>query len=70
MIIEDEFRGSTEHLRDCIKALIEMSDDQILIPHGLGGHARKLLASSYHRLAPATTETKCVCGFCDGTDCR
>lgn len=48
--IKDEFRGDDEHLRQCIKALIEMSDDGILIPHGLGGHARNLLAASYHRL--------------------
>lgn len=48
--INDEFRGDTEHLRASIKALIEMEDDGVLVPHGIGGHARALLASSYHRL--------------------
>lgn len=49
-IIKDEFRGDDTRLCECIKALIEMSDDGILVPHGLGGHARNMLAASYHRL--------------------
>ena len=48
--ILDEFRGDDEHLRQCIKALIKMNDDGVLVPHGIGGHARALLAASYHRL--------------------
>jgi hypothetical protein len=48
--IRDEFRGDDAHLCESIKALIEMSDRGSLIPHGLGGHARTLLAASYHRL--------------------
>ena len=48
--IKDEFRGDNTHLRECIRAIIEMSDEGIMIPHGLGGHARNLLAASYCRL--------------------
>lgn len=48
--ITDEFRGDNAHLRECIKALIQLEDDKALIPHGIGGHARALLASAYHRI--------------------
>ncbi len=48
--IKDEFRGDDAHLCQSIKAIIELSDAKALIPHGLGGHARKLLAASYRRL--------------------
>jgi len=48
--INDEFRGDNDHLRECIKALIELDDDKALVPHGIGGHARALLASAYHRI--------------------
>lgn len=49
--IQDTFNGDNEHLRSCIKALIQLNDDGCLVPHGIGGHARALLASSYHRIA-------------------
>lgn len=48
--IKDDFRGDNEHLRESIKALIELDDDNALVPHGIGSHARILLASCYHRL--------------------
>ena len=48
--IRDEFRGDNALLRDCIKALINLNDDNALVPHGIGGHARNLLAACYHRL--------------------
>lgn len=48
--IEDEFKGGNAHLCESIKALIKMNDDGILVPHGIGGHARAMLASCYHRL--------------------
>ena len=48
--IKDEFRGDDANLCRSIKALIELSDAKALSPHGLGGHARKLLAASYRRL--------------------
>lgn len=48
--IRDEFCGDNKHLKDSIKALISLSDDNALVPHGIGGHARNLLAACYHRL--------------------
>jgi hypothetical protein len=48
--IADTFRGDNQQLRDGIKALIGLSDEGALIPHGIGGHARTLLAACYHRL--------------------
>lgn len=47
--IKDEFKGDDAHVRQSIKALIEMSDDGTLYTP-LGGHARNLLATSYRRL--------------------
>ena len=48
--INDQFRGDNAHLRRSIKALIELNDDGALVPHGVGGHARALLAAAYHRI--------------------
>lgn len=48
--IEDNFRGDNNNLKSSIKSLIQLSDEKSLVPHGLGGHARKLLASAYHRI--------------------
>lgn len=56
--IEDTFNGDNEHLRSSIKALINLSDDGALVPHGLGGHARELLASSYHHISQLERELK------------
>lgn len=50
MQIEDEFRGDNSALRASIKALIEFNDEGAIVPHGIGGHARALLAAAYHRL--------------------
>lgn len=49
--IKDEFRGDSVSLRASILALIQLDDANALVPHGIGGHARSLLASAYHRLA-------------------
>ena len=49
-VIIDDFRGDDALLRECIQALIRLNDKDALIPHGIGGHARCLLAASYHRL--------------------
>ena len=46
----DTFRGDDAHLRQCIKALVELDMDGALVPHGIGGHARALLTAAYHRL--------------------
>lgn len=48
----DDFNGDTPRLIDCIRALVDMSDEGVLLPHGLGGHARKLLLAAANRLAP------------------
>lgn len=48
--IKDDFHGNNEHLCRSIKALIELSDREALIPNRLGGHARELLAACYQRL--------------------
>jgi len=49
----DEFRGDNAKLVGCIEALIELSDDGALVPHGLGGQARGLLAAAANRLTAA-----------------
>lgn len=48
----DTFRGNTALLRASIAALLELDADGALRPHGIGGHARKLLTAAYHRLEP------------------
>lgn len=47
----DGFRGDDAALVRNITALIELSDDGALVPHGLGGHARALLSAAASRLA-------------------
>jgi hypothetical protein len=54
--IEDTFNGDTAHLCRCIEALIRLNDDDALAPHGIGGHARNLLAAAYHRLRQNASE--------------
>jgi hypothetical protein len=48
--IHDTFRGDNKLLRESIKALIELDNANALVPHGIGGHARTLLAACYLRL--------------------
>lgn len=48
--IIDHFRGDNDHLKRSIEALIRLGDDGALVPVGLCGHARALLAAAYHRL--------------------
>ena len=66
--INDEFRADNEQLRDCIKALIELSDSGSLAPHGIGGHARKMLAACYHRLP--VSKPKSAAGLIGRLLCR
>lgn len=47
----DDFRGGDAKLISCIKALISLSDEGALVPHGIGGHARGLLSAAAVRLA-------------------
>jgi len=64
----DEFRGDNTKLVGCIEALIELSDAGKLVPHGMGGHARGLLAAAANRLTAAAlsgqrvSEPVAVCG--------
>lgn len=58
MKITDDFNGDTPRLIECIKALIEMNDAGVLVPHGIGGHARGLLSAAAVRLAAAPPATK------------
>lgn len=46
----DDFRGNNDLLRSSIAALLELDADNAIAPHGIGGHAKKLLAAAYHRL--------------------
>lgn len=52
--LHDDFRGDDAHLVSCIKALISLSDEGALVPHGIGGHARALLSAAAVRLSLAT----------------
>lgn len=61
MALEDTFKGDTLHLIDCIDALVEMSDKGVIVPHGLGGHARTLLSAAAVRLlASLRSEAKTI----------
>lgn len=46
----DDFNGDNAHLKASIKALLSMDADGVLVPHGIGGHARGLLTAAYHRI--------------------
>ena len=50
----DDFNGTTPHMIQCIEALVRMNDSGVLIPHGIGGHARTLLLASANRLRQQT----------------
>ena len=56
----DDFNGTTPHLIQCIEALVRMNDHGVLVPHGIGSHARTLLLASANRLrqqpAPSVPE--------------
>lgn len=49
----DEFKGDNAKLIGCINALLSMDAAGALVPHGIGAHARSLLAAAAQRLAPA-----------------
>ncbi len=48
--LTDAFNGDNKQLCGSIRALIELNDAGALVPHGIGGHARALLAAAYCRL--------------------
>lgn len=47
----DEFKGDNAKLVSCINALLSMDAAGALVPNGIGGHARRLLAAAAHRIA-------------------
>ena len=49
-VAPDTFRGDTALLRRSIEGLLALDADDAIRPHGIGGHARKLLTAAYHRL--------------------
>lgn len=49
--LKDTFKGTTQHLCSCIEALLALDAKGALVPHGVGGHARGLLAAAALRLA-------------------
>jgi hypothetical protein len=52
--IKDEFNGDTAHLCESIEALLWFDDQNALVPHPLGGHAKALLSAAYVRLKATT----------------
>lgn len=55
---QDTFRGDDAALVASIRALLDLDAAGVLVPHGIGGHARGLLASAAARLGshqPAAT---------------
>ena len=50
MTVKDTFRGDDANLYASIEALLAADAEGILVPHGIGGHARTLLSACYCRL--------------------
>lgn len=48
--VGDGFKGDNQQLIACINALLDLDAAGALIPHGIGGHARSLLAACAARL--------------------
>jgi len=52
----DDFNGTTPHLIQCIESLVRLDAKGVLVPHGIGRDASKLLTAAANRLrqqAPA-----------------
>jgi hypothetical protein len=58
MELKDAFTGDNATLIRCIKALLELDASGVLRPHGVGGHARTLLAAAAARLETATAQAE------------
>lgn len=56
----DDFNGTTPHLILCMEALVRLDADGVLVPHGIGRDASKLLSAAANRLrkqpAPSVPE--------------
>ena len=51
VILTDTFRGDDSALIESIVALVSLDRAGVLVPHGIGGHARSLLESAAIRLS-------------------
>lgn len=49
--IVDDFNGDNAALKSSIAALLSFDRDGKIVPHGIGGHAHKLLSAAYRRLS-------------------
>jgi hypothetical protein len=47
---QDTFNGDDNALRRSIAALLYFDREGAVLPHGIGGHAKRLLEAAYHRL--------------------
>ena len=50
----DDFNGSTPHLIQCMEALVRLDADGVLVPHGIGRSASRLLSAAANRLRKQT----------------
>lgn len=50
----DDFNGTTHHLILCMEALVRMDAKGVLVPHGIGRSASKLLTAAANRLRKQT----------------
>lgn len=57
---EAHFRGDNRALVSSIVALLGLDKDGALVPHGIGGHGRALLAASAVRLAALAAQSPAV----------
>ena len=51
ILLADAFRGDAANLIESIVALVSLDRAGVLVPHGIGGHARSLLESAAIRLS-------------------
>jgi len=51
ILLADTFRGDTANLIESMVALVSLDRAGVLVPHGIGGHARSLLESAAIRLS-------------------
>ncbi|WP_272962302.1 hypothetical protein [Alcanivorax jadensis] len=52
-VAQDNFNGDDQHLVSCIYALLALDKKGVLVPHGIGGHARNLLSAAATRIGKA-----------------
>lgn len=50
-MLTDKFNGDNAKLIDAIESMLDLDAKGALVPHGVGGHARTMLAAAAVRLA-------------------